>query len=249
MIYEKDHKENPNHLLFNMATGTGKTLLMASCILHYYKQGYRKFIFFVNQNNIVDKTENNFINSNHNKYLFAEKIIVDNETVHIKKVNTFSNDNENIEIKFTTIQKLYNDIHIEKENQIYLDDLIKNDIVMLADEGHHLNADTKKKQQELDLNIELKNNASKEDLEKKGWEHTVIELLLNKNGTSENNRNVLLEFTATIPNDQKVLEKYASKIIYKFDLKQFLSAGYNQRNKLNILYPFQKRKNVTSPII
>ncbi len=232
LIYEEEHKKNPTHLLFNMATGTGKTLLMASCILHYYKQGYRKFIFFVNQNNIVDKTENNFINSDHNKYLFSEKIIVDNETVHIKKVNTFSSDNKNIEIKFTTIQKLYNDIHIEKENQIYLDDLIKNDIVMLADEGHHLNADTKKKQQELDLKIELKNNASKDDVEKKGWEHTVIELLLNKNGNSENNKNVLLEFTATIPNDEKVLKKYASKILYKFDLKQFLSAGYTKEINL-----------------
>jgi len=50
----------PTHLMFNMATGTGKTLLMAALILYYYKKGYRHFIFFVNQNNIVDKTENNF---------------------------------------------------------------------------------------------------------------------------------------------------------------------------------------------
>ena len=41
-------KNKPTHLMFNMATGTGKTL-MASLILHYYKKGYRKFIFFVNQ--------------------------------------------------------------------------------------------------------------------------------------------------------------------------------------------------------
>ncbi len=65
--------EQPNkrtHLMFNMATGTGKTLLMASTILYYYKQGYKHFLFFVNQNNIIDKTENNFIDNNHNKYLF-----------------------------------------------------------------------------------------------------------------------------------------------------------------------------------
>ena len=70
-------KENPNtstHLMFNMATGTGKTLLMAAMILYYYKQGYKHFIFFVNQNNIVDKTENNFINNTHNKYLFKDKL-------------------------------------------------------------------------------------------------------------------------------------------------------------------------------
>src|SRR3989339_1481956 len=61
LMYENDHKKYPAHLMFNMATGTGKTLLMAGAVLYYYKQGYRKFIFFVNQNNIVDKTENNFI--------------------------------------------------------------------------------------------------------------------------------------------------------------------------------------------
>ena len=36
----------PNHLMFNMATGSGKTLVMAALILYYYKQGYRNFIFF-----------------------------------------------------------------------------------------------------------------------------------------------------------------------------------------------------------
>ncbi|NLE07202.1 MAG: DEAD/DEAH box helicase family protein [Parcubacteria group bacterium] len=232
-IKEKTNDTNPTHLMFNMATGTGKTLLMASCILYYYKQGYRKFIFFVNQNNIVDKTENNFINETHSKYLFADTIVVDDKTVKIEKVDTFSNNDDAIEIKFTTIQKLYNDIHIEKENQVYLDDLIKKDIVMLADEGHHLNADTKKKkQEELDLETELTKKTSQDEIERKGWEHTVIELLLNKNGSTEENRNVLLEFTATIPDNQRVADKYAPKTIYKFGLKEFLSAGYTKEINL-----------------
>jgi len=227
-------KKYPSHLMFNMATGTGKTLLMAGAMLYYYKQGYRKFIFFVNQNNIVDKTENNFIDSTHNKYLFKEKIIIDDKTVDIKKVNIFSNNTDNIEIKFTTIQKLYNDIHIERENQVCLDDLIKKDIVMLADEAHHLNADTKSKngQEELDLNTILRDSSNETELEKKGWEHTVIELILNKKGAGDDNKNILLEFTATIPENQKVIDKYASKTIYKFDLKQFLSAGYTKEINL-----------------
>jgi len=232
-IREKTDDKNPTHLMFNMATGTGKTLMMAGCILHYYKKGYRKFIFFVNQKNIIYKTENNFIDSNHSKYLFADKIVIDDETISVKKVETFSGSNEDIEIKLTTIQQLYNDIHIQKENQVLLDDLVKKDIVMLADEAHHLNTDTKKLQEELDLHTELNDKASKDEIEKKGWEHTVIELLLNKNGKKEDNRNVLLEFTATIPEIQKVIDKYAPKTIYKFGLKEFLSAGYTK--EINLL--------------
>jgi len=231
-IKEKTNDTKPTHLMFNMATGTGKTLLMAGFILYYYKQGYRKFVFFVNQNNIVDKTENNFINETHSKYLFADTLVVDDKTVKIEKVDTFSNNDDVIEIKFTTIQKLYNDIHIEKENQVYLDDLIKKDIVMLADEGHHLNADTKKKQSELDLDIALTEKTSQDEIERKGWEHTVIELLLNKNASTNENQNVLLEFTATIPDNQRVADKYAPKTIYKFGLKEFLSAGYTKEINL-----------------
>ncbi|PIR69164.1 type III restriction endonuclease [Candidatus Nomurabacteria bacterium CG_4_10_14_0_2_um_filter_30_12] len=250
LMYENDHKKYPAHLMFNMATGTGKTLIMASAILYYYKQGYRKFIFFVNQNNIVDKTENNFIVKTHNKYLFKERIVIDDKTIEIKKVNTFSKNNDSIEIKFTTIQKLYNDIHIERENQVYLDDLIKKDIVMLADEAHHLNADTKSKngQEELDLDTELKEGASEKEIEKKGWEHTVIELLLNKNGKSEGNKNILLEFTATIPENQKVIDKYASKTLYKFDLRQFLSAGYTKEINL-VSSTLEKKERILQVLI
>ena len=96
---------------------------MAEVILYYYRQGYRHFIFLVNQNNIVDKTQNNFINKSHTKYLFKEKKVIGGETVDIKEVITFSDNPRNIEIKFTTIQKLHNDIHMERENQITLDSL------------------------------------------------------------------------------------------------------------------------------
>jgi len=234
-IKEKENPNEPTHLMFNMATGTGKTLLMASTILYYYNQGYRHFLFFVNQNNIIDKTENNFIDNTHTKYLFKEKIVIDDKTVAIKKVDNFSDNPQGIEIKFTSIQKLYNDIHLQRENQTTLDDLHSKNIVMLADEAHHLNTDTKKnkgEQEELDLDIELKNNASEKDVEKKGWEHTVIELILKKNGKRDDNKNVLLEFTATIPATQNIAKKYEDKIIYKFGLKEFLQAGYTKEINL-----------------
>ena len=249
LAYESEHRKDPTHLMFNMATGTGKTLLMAGIILHYYKQGYRKFIFFVNQNNIVDKTENNFIDITHRKYLFKEKIVIGDKIITIKKVNSFSSNPENIEIKFTTVQKLYNDIHVERENQVLLQDLNNTDIVMLADEAHHLNADTKKiGQGELDLKTELRDTANPLEIEKKGWEHTVIELLLHKNNQKQTNKNILLEFTATIPENQKVIDKYASKTIYKFDLKQFLSAGYTKEINL-ISSTFEKKDRILQALI
>src|SRR5665213_2857048 len=52
-------KPNKHQLLFHMATGSGKTLIMAGLILYLYEQGYRNFLFFVNSTNIIDKTRDN----------------------------------------------------------------------------------------------------------------------------------------------------------------------------------------------
>lgn len=254
LTYEAIKKiENPNkptHLMFNMATGSGKTLLMAATILYYYTQGYRNFIFFVNQNNIVDKTENNFIKSNHTKYLFKDKIVINNKSISIKKVDAFSDTYRDIEIKFTTIQKLYNDIHLERENQVALDDLQKRDIIMIADEAHHLNTDTiSKKGYQKDLSpTQFTGKTSEIEIERKGWEHTVIELILNKNGKYKDNKNVLLEFTATIPNNEYVDKKYEDKIVYKFGLKDFLSAGYTKEINL-ISSTLNKKERVLQALL
>ena len=242
-----DIKNRPTHLLFNMATGAGKTLMMAALILYYYDKGYRHFLFFVNQNNIIDKTENNFTDTSHAKFLFKEKILHGDDIVQIKKVDTFSPNPCGIEIKFTSIQKLYNDIHTERENQTTLADLHKLKIVMLGDEAHHLNAQTKsKKQAELDLEKEISGQTSQADIERKGWEHMVLELLLNKNG--DPSENVLLEFTATLPENAEVQEKYHDKIIAKFDLKDFLSKGYTKAINL-VASTFGKKERVLHALL
>lgn len=212
-----DIKNRPTHLLFNMATGAGKTMMMAALILYYFEKGYRHFLFFVNQKNIVDKTENNFIDPTHAKFLFTEKILQGDTVIPIRKVETFSPHSDGIEIKFTSIQKLYNDIHTERENQTTLADLHKLNLVMLGDEAHHLNAPTKIKKCDAEI-------------ERKGWEHMVLELLLNKNGNPS--QNVLLEFTATPPEKAEVQQKYADKIITKFGLKEFLRKGYTKEINL-----------------
>ena len=73
-------KEKPIHLLFNMATGSGKTLIMAGLILYLYEKGYRNFLFFVNSTNIIEKTKDNFLNPRAAKYLFSENIHIDRKT-------------------------------------------------------------------------------------------------------------------------------------------------------------------------
>ncbi|ENY4722839.1 DEAD/DEAH box helicase family protein, partial [Neisseria gonorrhoeae] len=134
----------------------------------------RHFLFFVNKNNIVYKTENNFIDPTHPKFLFTEKILQGDTVIPIRKVETFSQYSDGIEIKFTSIQKLYNDIHTERENQTTLADLHELNLVILGDEAHHLNAQTKgKKQGELDLEKEMNERTSDAEIERKGWEHMV----------------------------------------------------------------------------
>ncbi len=240
LLYQEIKKiEDPNsytHLMFNMATGSGKTMLMAAAILYYYEQGYRHFLFFVNQNNILDKTISNFINSTHTKHLYTNPIFIDNATISIKEVEVFSDNPQGIEIKFATIQQLYYDIHTEQENKTTLDTLHKKDIIMLADEAHHLNANTKNITIIEDFfDKELK--GSKAEKEKKGWEHTVIEFILKKRNPGDerlptHNRNVLLEFTATIPSDSEVIKKYSDKVIYKFELVEFLKKGFTKEINL-----------------
>lgn len=228
--YEKPANE-PTHLLFNLATGTGKTLLMASLILYYYKKGYRNFIFFVNQNNIVDKTENNFINKSHTKYLFRQNIVIDDKTVNIRKVETFDN-SDDIQIKFTSIHKLHNAVYLAKENSVTLEDLTNRDLVMFGDEAHHLNAATMRNGQ-MDLLPQELTDRTSESVIEKSWEDTVINRIL-KRGSDEitNNRNALLEFTATVPSHADVIEKYRTKTIYKFELVDFLNAGYTKEINL-----------------
>jgi len=252
-IKQVKNEENETHLMFNMATWTWKTMIMASLILYYYRLGYRSFIFFVNQNNIVDKTENNFTLKNHNKYLFTQNINIDWKNVNIRKVETFSNDSDDIEIKFTSIHKLHNDIYKVKENCVYLDDLHNRDIVMLADEAHHLNSDTKKKknnQEEiwLEFTDELDERTSQEIIEK-SWENTVINKILKRNWKTDRvNKNVLLEFTATLPKGEEVEKKYVDKIIYKFDLKEFLRAWYTKEINL-VSSSFEKKERILQVLV
>lgn len=252
---KKGEKISPNHLMFNMATGSGKTLVMAALILYYYKE-YKitNFIFFVNQNAIVGKTQDNFIHKSHAKYLFKENIIIDGKRINIKEVEQFSNSTDAIQIKFTTIQKLHNDIYKENENSLLLSDLQKRNLVLIGDEAHHLNATTNKKvtaqneMQDISLMGKLNESPKEEDLER-SWETTVCHHILNKGKEYDSqNKNVLLEFTATVPQTESAEQKYNDKIIIKFGLKEFVNAGCTKHIRL-IRSNLEKKERILQALV
>ena len=207
-----DGKQNkPLHLLYNMATGSGKTLVMAGLILYLYEKGYRNFLFFVNSNNIIQKTKDNFLNPQSSKYLFNHKIIIDGRELAIKETDTFeSADDKNINIKFTTIQQLHIDLNTTKENSVTYEDFKDKKIVLIADEAHRLNAATKN-------NGDLCGT----------WEGTVVNIL------NQNLDNILLEFTATLDyHNVELANKYQDKVIFKYDLAQFRIDKYSKEINL-----------------
>ncbi len=190
--------------MFEMATGSGKTLVMAGLILECYKQGYQNFIFFVNSTSILEKTKLNFTDSVSSKYLFSENININDKNTEIKSINNLNESHNNaINIYFSTIQGLFSLFTRAKENAITLEDLKDQKLVFLADEAHHLNTETKKK---------LNNS---EASEKRNWE-SVVKLAL-----EQNKDNLLLEFSATIPKEKSVEEKYENLKVIDYTLKQF----------------------------
>jgi type III restriction enzyme len=207
--YQK--RQWPAQLLFWMATGSGKTLIMAANILQLYKLGYRNFIFFVNSVNIIEKTRDNFLNPFSEKYLFAPKIKFGDKEVFIKEVQNFEGVNsENINIIFTTIQGLHTRLNTPKENSLTEEDFEGKDIVLISDEAHHLQTITKQNKTEIEL--------------ERSWEYTIINKIFKKN-----HRNILLEFTATIDlSNENIRRKYEDKIIFKYDLKQFRLDKYSK---------------------
>ncbi len=204
--YLEKRQFNPTqkHFMFEMATGSGKTLVMAGLILECCKQGYQNFIFFVNSTGILEKTKLNFTDSASSKYLFSENININDENTEIKSINNLNESHSGaINIYFSTIQGLFSLFTKAKENAITLEDLKDQKLVFLADEAHHLNTETKKK-----LN-------DGEASEKRNWE-SVVKLAL-----EQNEDNLLLEFSATIPNEKSVEEKYKNLKAFTYTLKEF----------------------------
>lgn len=209
-LYYKTDKNRavPEQILYNMATGSGKTLLMAAVILEKYKQGERNFIFFVNNDNILTKTRDNFLENSSGKYLFTEKIVIDNQNVNIREVTDFSDSrDDSINIVFTTIQKLHLDLNTPRENRLSYEQFKDISVVMLADEAHHLNAGLSKSEKD--------DNTS--------WTNTIETIQKTAQKSS------IFEFTATIDLSNPTLaQKYEKSLLFKYDLKEFRLDKYSK---------------------
>jgi len=211
------NRKRPTQLLFHMATGSGKTLIMAGAMLHLYKLGYRRFIFFVQSTSIIEKTKDNFLNQSSSKYLFNNTINIDGTNIRINEVSNFSSVNEDdINIVFTTIQGLHQNMNNPKENTVTYEDFEDQKVVLLADEAHHINAETKK------------GKLTKDELDKVlSWESTVTRIF------KANPDNYLLEFTATADlKHENIKQKYFDKVIFDYPLKKFREDKYSKEVKL-----------------
>ncbi|WP_282803901.1 DEAD/DEAH box helicase family protein [Secundilactobacillus kimchicus] len=200
-----------NQLLFHMATGSGKTDVMAADILYFYHEfGYQNFLFVVNTNAVIAKTRENMLNVQSPKYLFSQPISIDGIQIELREVTRFPTNSEPgvIYLRLTTIQTLANELNTPRENGLTYGDLEKQKLIILADEAHHFSAGTK----------------SKADQKNKAWEYVLDRI------RQANKANRQLEFTATIDlNNKFIYEKYRDKIIFQYDLKEFQNAGYSKK--------------------
>jgi len=213
--YPKRPQFEPIQILYHMATGSGKTIIMAGLIIYLYQQGYRNFIFFVNSNNILEKTKDNFINKTSSKYLFVDSVSIEGKQIRIKEVDNFQAANQDdINIIFSTIQGLHTKLNTPKEGSITYDDFEDRRIVLISDEAHHINAETKKGRQAKEIT---------EDEDSLHWEDTVNTIFKRNIG------NVLLEFTATVDlENEGIVNKYYDKIIFNYPLINFRQDRYSK---------------------
>jgi type III restriction enzyme len=204
------------HLLFHMATGSGKTTVLASLILYLFEeQKFNNFLFFVNSEAIIRKTRENLFNQNSSKYLFdAEGIEIHGRKINTQIVDIFPliPEENTIYLKLTTIQKLHRELEEPRENGLTYESLKEHPIVLLSDEAHHINVETKKKKK-----------PDKQMIEERNWETTVTKIM------NSNEKNKMLEFTATLDlSKQSLFDKYKDKIIFQYDLRKFMNDGYSK---------------------
>lgn len=209
-----------NQYLFRMATGSGKTDIMAASILALYKEkNIKRFLFTTNLKSVLRKTVDNLINDASDKYLFKSRIIIDGMPIQIIQVGENEDfppiEKNKIYIKIASIQTLSNQINESKarEGKSSLDNIISDDIALIVDEAHHFNANA----------TVQKVNGNENPA---AFENTMDTI---RETARINGKYVIqLEFTATLPfgskgKDKKIRDKYLDKLLFNYTLKEFVT--------------------------
>lgn len=205
--------KKPTHLLFNMATGSGKTVILAATILHYASLGYKNFLFTTRLGSIVEKTLDNLLRGESSKYLFDSTVTIANIDHTLRRVKNFSSDagGNVLSIYAETTSFLHSSLNNVSEASISIDDFKDKKIVILADEAHNLSGQTLSK---VDEEIETRN-----------WEKTVERI------HKAHPENVLIEYTATARiegGNPAIIAKYQDSLIYKYALKEMRNEGFSK---------------------
>jgi type III restriction enzyme len=205
------------HFAFQMATGSGKTLLMAVNMIQLFeKKGINKFIITAPKGIIYKKTERNFLKEASEEYLFDKKqkkydfVPIKNikDFDKIEKQTSFAK-GKTIYIYANTIQKLNSDSKNTKENSWTWEQLKDKQICLLGDEAHHYSGETR-------------GGGNEDTIE--SYEETIDKFL------DINDKNIVVEYSATYGfNEDNMREKYHDKLIFDYNIEKFYQAGYCKR--------------------
>ena len=72
------------------------------------------------------------------------------------------------------------------------------------------------------MSAQRKRQKTTQQIEETNWEVTVDRIM------KQNKKNKLLEFTATVQLEDDIFEKYKDRILYRYDLKEFMQQGYSK---------------------
>ncbi|MDE8706806.1 DEAD/DEAH box helicase family protein, partial [[Ruminococcus] torques] len=138
--------------------------------------------------------------------------MLNGERIRINQVDNFQySDQDAINICFTTTQGLHMDMGMAKENGMSFDDFDERKVVLISDEAHHLNVDTRKKM------------SADEESSYHSWEQTVNNIF------NRNADNVLMEFTATCDlANSAIRAAYENTIIFDYALAKFYNDRYSK---------------------
>jgi len=206
---------------FEMATGSGKTLLMGALILYLWKHhGQKNFLIIVPSTEIYEKTIHNF-DSNHIKRVFSNYLV---EKYNLVTGDNFTDRSSNYDpdaafsIYVFTVQKFFERASGEQVLKVdkpweespwkrggdtisFREFLKERGLVVLTDEAHHYQ----------NYRVSQEGNKSSGDV------------------IADFGPQIVLEFTATAVTDDPSSSKRNQKIIYDYPINRFLDDGYGKK--------------------